>query len=442
MIEDITIEEPQEYKVVLDTYLLPVLRKRIEKANNRLAKAGIAERFELIVSDARETFRFDEDLARTVYRAVADVELAVPSIGYNGWTFVATLVFEQGGTVVRTVPGETCSYRPTDKVCDHCGTARERKETFVVRNADGEFKQVGRNCLALFFGLKPNLWVYDVTLAVGDDEREAASTNRGVAYESVEQIVAAALAATNGGQGYVSKANAEARNCPSTSDVVYNVLYGKYESETGRNAQYAREENAKLRTRREARDAYLADGTRTAEVIEAAKAITGNSEYAENIRVLAASEFVTVKNIGFVASFVSVWNRGREEAVKTQAKAASPVSNWIAKEGEKKVTTTGTVTFIREIEGDYGTSLLVEWTTADGDVCKWFTSGWYSWQENGCFGVGLNGKPEGTPIELGTVLTIEGTVKRHEERQGRKATVFTRCKVVASVPFAQSEVAA
>ena len=78
---------------------------------------------------------------------------------YEGWQFVAVLepmTTDDGQTLnlVRGMPGETCpvAYRDIVGRCDHCQTARRRKETFVVRDEAGNHKCVGRQCLKDFLG--------------------------------------------------------------------------------------------------------------------------------------------------------------------------------------------------------------------------------------------------------------------------------------------------
>lgn len=56
----------------------------------------------------------------------------------NGWEFVATLQHEEGGTIVRAVPGltqegELNAFREAKPACNHCGYDRKRNDTFILR---------------------------------------------------------------------------------------------------------------------------------------------------------------------------------------------------------------------------------------------------------------------------------------------------------------------
>lgn len=389
------------------------LRDVIKKANNRLAKANITERFKLIVSEPYEHTWTSDTGFRMSERRV-DVALEQPTLGYNGWTFVATLVFEEGGTVVRTVPGQECSYRPTTKVCDQCHTDRYRNETFVVRNDEtGEYKQVGRNCLALFFGLKPALWVFSYNpmndfVAEGDDEHLTGGAgghrdNRVL----LADIVLAAMAASNEGRAY-KPASFEGE---TTKGQVNDVLFARHmpvrrESDSAFNAWL----DETRRTVETMRQAGVAE-----QVIEMVKNLKGSSEYAENARVLAHSEYVDAKNIGIVASFAKLWANEKQYEAERKAKAESnahKVNEFLGQVGEK-IAVEGIVTKIREIDGDYGTSRLVEVLTLDGYTVKTFSTAKFVWD-----------------LEEGDKLTMTGIVKKYETYSGFKSTVLTRCKAV------------
>lgn len=81
-----------------------------------------------------------------------EVETATPEC--NGWSFIATLVHTNEGNIVRSVPGYDVpvTYRDRPTWCDHCKTNRTRRDTYVVRHADGRVMQVGSNCLQEFIG--------------------------------------------------------------------------------------------------------------------------------------------------------------------------------------------------------------------------------------------------------------------------------------------------
>lgn len=98
-----------------------------------------------------------------------------------------------------------------------------------------------------------------------------------------------------------------------------------------------------------------------------------------------------------------------EHAEREAAKAARP-NAWQAKVGER-LTFTGTVRFTREWFNNFGgvTTLLV--LDTPGGAVKWFASR------------GLN-------VRNGETVTLKGTVKAHDDYQGEKSTVVSRCTIL------------
>lgn len=71
----------------------------------------------------------------------------------DGWQFVGTIQFTDRGNIIRladtSFEGKVPSkYNATPRICEHCGTVRHRKDTFLIYNSKtNEFKQVGSSCL-------------------------------------------------------------------------------------------------------------------------------------------------------------------------------------------------------------------------------------------------------------------------------------------------------
>ena len=95
----------------------------IAKANRRLERAGIEQWFEAInvVKGQTEVREGDYPYQTTQVFDYVEFELNVPSIGHDGWTFVASVSFEEGGTLVNAVPGQDLSgwTRPEAHLCEH-----------------------------------------------------------------------------------------------------------------------------------------------------------------------------------------------------------------------------------------------------------------------------------------------------------------------------------
>ena len=68
------------------------------------------------------------------------VTISGQTVKAGGWEFIATLQHEEGGTIVRAVPGmtqegELAPYRECKPACDHCGFNRRRNDTFILRKS-------------------------------------------------------------------------------------------------------------------------------------------------------------------------------------------------------------------------------------------------------------------------------------------------------------------
>lgn len=98
---------------------------------------------------------------------------------------------------------------------------------------------------------------------------------------------------------------------------------------------------------------------------------------------------------------------------KVRREAAAATRTFLGAEKER-VEFTGKVVFTKVIEGYYGSTTLVKFETADGNVATWFASGFQDVQRDQRF-------------------TVKGTVKALEdsEKYG-KQTILTRCKLVAA----------
>ncbi len=86
----------------------------------------------------------------------------------------------------------------------------------------------------------------------------------------------------------------------------------------------------------------------------------------------------------------------------------------------EKISFSGVVTFTKEIDGRYGTKLLVAFRSDSGHVAKTFGTGSSLWD-----------------LESGDRVTVQGSVKSHENYQGEDQTMLTRVKV--SVAASQRE---
>lgn len=81
------------------------------------------------------------------------------------------------------------------------------------------------------------------------------------------------------------------------------------------------------------------------------------------------------------------------------------------------------VEFTKEIDGFYGITTIIKLRDLDGNVFTWFASGWHD-------------------VKRGDRVSIKGTVKKHDEYQGVKQTILTRCVLTKFTILTADEAAA
>lgn len=367
---------------------------RIEKANSRAIKAGITQRFSY-TTQSYISRTYNEDTA--VFEETERVELIlnVPSVQLSGWTFVATLSWDaEAGLITRVVPGQTLGYRPTTCECQVCNTIRDRKDTYVVRSEDGEYMQVGHNCLQRFLGIKPTgLWCLDFAMELRGLEDELRGHKVEARY-SVKEVMQAALAVIHY-RGWLSRKAAADKGLPSTSSHMFMYLT---------NTPVGKEDRFLMEVIWGAMPKHADEA---AEIIEMVKGMTDASEYITNLRALVASETVSLRNMPLLISAYAACQTRKQQAA---AVSAVKVNEYIGAVGAK-VSFAGTVKSMRLIDGMY-TSTLIEFETADGSKVKWFASGNHE-----------------DDYAVGQQVKVAGTVKTHDQFRGEKATIITRAKV-------------
>lgn len=137
----------------------------------------------------------------------------------------------------------------------------------------------------------------------------------------------------------------------------------------------------------------------------------GSSEYVINLKAIAACESVSSRNEALLASAVGAYRRHQGQ-VAERATRPEVIEEFVGQPKDKVEVKDLTVTGHRLIDSQYGTTHLYTFLAADGHRYKWFSSNGQGWSE-------------GDKIE-----GLKGTVKGHDEYNGHKSTVLTRCKAL------------
>ena len=271
---------------------------------------------------------------------------------------------------------------------------RDRHLTFIVRDGNGNEKQVGRTCLKDYCGIDPNGIGFanelkDVFLDWSIEGREYdPDQHRGsLAYDTVE-VLSLAIAVTKV-QGYIKSGE------PGSNKAAMFELM-------------ARKRNHKPNAYHMEAEAMAADIMTLTD--------DDNPWYAvlPNVKTLLEAGYCKDSHFGYIAYAPTEYKKllkRREEQRKreAEAEAARKSSEYIGEIGKRIDVEVKDATLVSSWETDWGMTHLYKFIDTDGNVLVWFAS---------------------SMIDDNDVHKVRGTVKAHNERDGIKQTVLTRCKVV------------
>lgn len=391
---------------------LEATREKVAKINRRAEKKGFTGRLEVESEPFERTTT--NQLGFNITEVLNDVRITGEAPRYadadgSSWQFIAKLDFDDAGVIVRTAPGVDTIDREQirDRWCDECQSKRQRKGTFLVRNeATDEMRQVGSSCIKNFLGWK----TMPVFLSDEDVEVER-NPNPGVGERrySTKTVLAVAWSCIKATGGYQRSSDGG-----GTARQVRTVLnpFTKADNE------FAEE----IRP-------FVADSEEMAEKVRAfilSDDFAGDSEYVRNLKVIANADSVSPKNFGFLVSAPQAWARHQERTLFAQRERAETRNEHYGQVGEKvrlqvqvKGVNWGRPTYYGGVEQ---ISTIYTLISTEGHVFKWFSSS-----------EALGDEPSDT------LYTITGTIKAHDEYEGRKQTRITRCRVVDEQPVAGRE---
>lgn len=333
-----------------------------------------------------------------------------PKIG--GWKFVGTLDHHTlpGSVIVKTVPGELIptQFYHNEAVCDHCGKIRRRTETFVlegIADHNGEWKQVGRNCLRDFFGHDPSAVARHLSSIIQfvedlcDEESEWRDGGSGPSdwYFDHNQVLAATAAVVRK-EGWVPRSAAGYERVP-TADVVLQVFVPPpFRTDEQRRAHRAWVESLEI-------DKFEEEAIAARSWL---KEQDSPNEYMHNLHTIDAVGGVPTQLFGYWCSLVSTYQKAQERFRyhNAQKKINDYIGN-IKQRLEMKVTVTG----IQYLDGYYGTVTLIKMIDDEGRTAVWFAN-------------------TSVDLEKGCEYNIRATVKKHEEYNDWKQTVLSRVTIL------------
>ena len=377
------------------TEAISKLNRKAQKLNCpeiTLKETGEFELVEIKNDNGKPTGTFDKYL---------EVIVTGETPKYSGWTFIAVIEPSTEGNFLRTIPGESLptEYRIIDQHCDHCNVKRYRKETYVVRNEDGELKQVGSTCIKDFLGgNNPHVaarraeWL----MTISDLIEEAQMPSGGGAYYLQTEAWLTWVAVAIRNYGWLSKGKAWDEGTPqnATARVAdYLLASDKLQPEerpTDEDKEVAAEALAWGRER------YSCNGDK----------IENLSDYEWNLNVAISEDVLSPRQMGIVASLIPFWKR----QIETELIAKETVnSEWIGEPKQRLQFDNLKVVFEQSYESEWGITVLYKFIDTDGNELVWWAS---KFQE----------------FEAGAVVSGKATVKKHDTYNDKKQTYINRAK--------------
>ncbi len=412
--------EIQIYEV--PNWNLSILKTEIKKINKRANKIGCPElkitehgiTHRVHPSDAEKIahgIKYLDDCVKIKYHKIS-IEGEPPK--FAGWTFLGTLDHWtiDGAVLVKTVPSHTIpkQYYEATPECGHCNKIRRRKDTFVLQNESGEYKQVGRMCLKDFLGHDPSRIALHLTRIFElVDELESDYYGGGgghIVYSYDLERVLALTTAIIRTCSWVARSAAKKVGTTSTAEHVMSILNPPKTPD---------------RSYKAFRKEVYENHDTEKDVNEAKKAITWvedqetTNEYMHNIKAIAKAGVVNWKTVGYACSIIAAYQRAEERLRLKEIERKTRKNEWVGTEKER-LEITVKVTGVQYIDGYYGTTTLHKMVDEKGRTIVWFASG-----------------SKKNDLEAGKKYRITATIKKHDEYNDWKQTIVNRAKIVEEI---------
>lgn len=412
------VQAPAPTTIVILLARLAEARHELDKLTRKAARYGNPDVGYTVGEPFQETEkrrRFDGKVVEVLgpWRVPLTVVGAAPQVG--PYEFLAKVEHTPEGNILDIVPGRTVNprFRTTKSSCEHCRTHRQRNETFVLRNTEtGEEVQVGRTCLKDFLGYCDpaqiaQRFAFFRDFAASGEEDDSWGFRGWGAIAPTNEVLALTSACIRL-RGWASKAQAMAQEITPTRDHVADVLWPPMDIGKDYNRERKRlmDELAAAVTE--------ADWALAEQAIEwAANGGAGSNDYGHNLKVLCSTKLTEMKRAGFVCSAVQAYERAMEREVeRAKGRERNLSSKWVGQVGERLKGLELVQESSRSISSAYGDTVLLKFRDDAGNVFTWFTA-------------------NGTGLQNGTRVKVDGTVKRHSDYQGAKETQLNRCKLQA-----------
>lgn len=388
------------------------LHKKMDRIRTKCEKYGC----DFVYDELGEEFRKVKDESGNISTQRFIIVECEGTAKVNGWKFVATIDHTEKGNVIRKISDEVeipDKYRTAEPVCEHCNSKRHRKDTYIVYNEDtGEFKQVGSTCLCEFTGgFSAEVAASYISLFNSLIELESPYSGSSVTqYFKVRDILKYAVDYVDN-LGYASTTFADGDYNPDStkSKVIDAICYDR-----GRADRYQKESVESYREKFGYNFDSINVSSRVDTILDYFKKADEDSDYMNNLKVIANLEYVEERNIGYTVSMVISYNKHleyiqRKADRERQLEAEATTSVHLGSEKDRITVYVKKVSTVTFWENQYGITIRYKIEDENGNILMWDSS------------TGIDSEKE--------VEKITGTIKKLDEFRGVKQTWITRCKV-------------
>jgi len=415
---------------------LEEVTKRLDRIAKKAERYGVPFSYEVGEEHPQEIAVYATDYINHVQFVdktftVAAIDIDVECEGFvkaNGWKVLARIEHGDNGNIVTGFAGAEIrsEWYSAPARCDHCKTNRFRSVTFIVEHENGEQRQVGHSCLKDYTGISPRvalMWAETVDLFPDMNCSVSEWTERAPAIMYPTRLVLAHAYDEIRAHGYVKSGSnnstrdavadkVRAEEVPSAEGLAEAEKIITWLIERGEKADA---DNAKLNAlwALYGDDQYCDDERYWKQYREIANAWDAVSDLERNCVPLARSGYTKPRGFGRLVYMPIAYKKfldrkARADAREIERTNAAATSHHVGSVGDRIEFVAKKTECITSWETMYGHTFLYKFTDESGNVYVWFASGAIH-ERNG--------------------ITVRGTVKKHDERDGIKQTVLTRCKI-------------
>ena len=344
--------------------------------------------------------RLTREKVQTLPFEVFDLTIESEVICKGDYQVIARIEHLADGNVVKTFSDvDRLEWATMGAKCQHCGKNHGQKVTFIVRDASGAEKQVGRTCLKDYCGIDPqNVGRFhelvEIMLDAEADRYDFEEHEVPAAIRTMKVLALAVMLQRT--RGFRSSKDFDSNKEALT------FLMAKEESAP-------EQDNERAEAIAKAIDEMNTDIAFDANL--------------NNVKTLLKYGFCKTSDFGFIAYAPLAFERYLEKRERDKAREAEKdterASQYVGEIGQRLTIDVKQIALVTSWETAYGFTYLHKLIDTNGNVLVWFASK--------VFGHYVQNGQHETWQEYKGPMKIKATIKDHTERDGIKQTVIIRC---------------